>query len=130
MLWREAQRPSVVGRTSTNAIPAQMDKQLALALLRSPRAHDRLRAARYLSLKAQPSDIDSIDLALRKENFLWIRTALQDALNRAKGTHSNADAGDSEWVSESEVSDMYSSVMHEISSQLLHEIEPMVGGLR
>jgi signal transduction histidine kinase len=107
-----------------------MDKQLALSLLRSPRAHDRLRAARYLALKAQPSDIDSLDLALRKENFLWIRTALQDALNRAKGTNSNAEVVDSEWVSESEVSDMYSSVMHEISSQLLHEIEPMVGGLR
>ncbi|HTR24861.1 MAG TPA: ATP-binding protein [Terriglobales bacterium] len=81
-------------------------------------------------MKAQPSDIESIDLALRKENFLWIRTALQDGLNRAKGAISNVEATDSESVSDSEISDIYSSVMHEISSQLLHEIEPMVGGLR
>jgi signal transduction histidine kinase len=113
-----------------------MNRSSALELLNSPRAHERLLAARFLSKSALQEDADSIQLALTRENVYWIRTALSSALKRIRGeettvasTEGSVDDGEFD-ASEQQIRELYSNALQETTSLLLHEIEPLLGKAR
>ena len=115
-----------------------MTHEDALRSLRSPTAHERLLAARYLSREARLEDLEAIEQASRSETVLWIRTALQDVLNRLRrdGGESPQNPEEIEEVlpailaeSDELAEDVYAKALRDATSQILHEVEPIVGTL-
>src|SRR5260221_297762 len=83
-LWKAVRKHSSAELDFTRSFSNLMNRSSALELLDSPRAHERLLAARFLSKSALQEDADSIQLALTRENVYWIRTALSSALKRIR----------------------------------------------
>jgi signal transduction histidine kinase len=111
-----------------------MNKFTALKSLDSANANDRLVAARFLAKNASVEDVDLIERALRKENVSWVRNALAAAVERAIGDFEpqEDEAVEEGLKGQSLPSDklreeIYSNALQEITTQLLHEIEPLLG---
>lgn len=106
-----------------------MDLGPALAKLKDPSIHGRLEAARYLALYASEKEVEQLRSALAKETVAWVRSALERALLRAEGAETppdvSVDQGD-DFLAQG----LYSEAVVEVSAQLLHELEPLVGVLR
>lgn len=120
--------------SSTSPTCSEMDKFVALRALESPRAHDRLLAARFLERTASVEDVDLIQKALRKENVSWIRNSLAAAVERANGSFADepnvegdVSAESSRHLSDRQIEEIYGNALQETTSQLLHEIEPLLG---
>lgn len=114
-----------------------MDKATALRLLNSAGAHDRLIGARFLARSATVEDLDDIDRAIRKENVFWVRNALLRALRRTQFAEQSDTGNDSADINQTDaapndqqIEEIYSHALHETTSLLLHEIEPLLGTAR
>jgi signal transduction histidine kinase len=96
--------------------------------LNSELANERLRAARALAKHATARQEEAILQALRKEDVIWVRDALEQALLRARGqspaTPLEDDAAE---VSDEVVQALYSKALNETTSLLLHEFDKLVG---
>lgn len=101
--------------------------------IRSESATDRLEAARYFAVHALPEHEGELRDALARENVHWIRVALKRALARISSD------GESEAVDKSIDKDdvparlaaqVYADALETAASQLIHEIEPLLGTLR
>jgi signal transduction histidine kinase len=89
---------------------------------------ERLRAARRLAKEATADDEATILQALRKEDVVWVRDALQQALLRARGKSPIAPTDDSvSEVSNEVVQALYSRALNETTTLLLHEFDKLVG---
>jgi signal transduction histidine kinase len=110
--------------------------QSAESLLRRLRSEDpteRLEAARYFAKRAAPEHKDRLKAALAKENILWIRSALQRALASISPDSYLDSSGDSinqDDVPERFAAQVYADALETAASQLIHEIEPVLGTLR
>lgn len=105
-----------------------MKRPDAIRSLQSPNPRVRLEAARYLSRNAEIDDSQHLARALQHESVAWIRAALENGLKRLEESGENrappeaSEAYDAaEWQSRATV---------EVSGQILHELEPLIGVLR
>ena len=110
-----------------------MDREAAFRLLTSENAHDRLRAARYLSRFATSADHDTLQKALAREDVVWIKRALRQALERCATF--NLTGSDGPELPEPEedaadIDDVYAQAIEEVTRRLVHEIEPIIGAGR
>lgn len=101
-------------------------------LLRSDEPTERLSAARYFAAHASTAQEAQIREALALENVHWIRVALKRALARLSPEIDVAAerSVDSEDVPARFAAQVYADAREEATSQLIHEVEPIVGSLR
>lgn len=104
----------------------------ALRYLRSESSTERLQAARYFAEHAQPAHEARLREALAKETVPWIRGALRRALARISPTtrselYESVDRDDAPAAFAAEV---FADAVEATTSQLMHEIEPLLGTLR
>jgi signal transduction histidine kinase len=113
--------------------PMSLNAENLFRRMRSESATDRLEAARYFAAHALPEHEGELRDALARENVHWIRVALKRALARISSD------GESEAVDKSIDKDdvparlaaqVYADALETAASQLIHEIEPLLGTLR
>lgn len=104
----------------------------SLRRLRSETPTERLEAARFFVSHAQPEHAREISEALAKENVQWIRVALKRALTRiSPHVEPVRDSSlDSDDVPERFAAQVYADALETAASQLIHEVEPILGTLR
>jgi signal transduction histidine kinase len=110
-----------------------MDRDAAFRLLSSDNAHDRLRAARYLSRHATSADHDALQKALAIEEVVWIKRALRQSLERSVTfnlvIHDEPDLAEPK-DDPTDIDDVYAQAIEEVTRRLVHEIEPIIGAAR
>lgn|ERR1035437_7738882 len=100
--------------------------------LRSENPSDRLEAARYLAAHAVPDHENLLREALAKENIHWIRIALRRAIARISSRDEPAQVSpsDRDDVPPKLAAQVYADALETTSSQLIHEVEPLLGAMR
>jgi signal transduction histidine kinase len=126
--------PSSAGRSSTQRTsPMTQNTESLFRRLRSEVPTERLEAARYFAAHALPAHGDELREALARENVHWIRAALKRALARLS-PDSPADQAapslDRDDIPERFAAQLYSDALEAAASQLIHEVEPLLGALR
>ncbi len=91
---------------------------------------ERLDAARHLAEHADAKQIGLIEGALALETVAWVTSALKRALQRARPTDSAAPGPERIELSADQTSQIYSEALETTAKQIIHEIEPILGGLR
>jgi signal transduction histidine kinase len=94
---------------------------------------DRLEAARYFAVHALPEHETELREALARENVHWIRAALKRALARISPAAESVPADkslDKDDVPARFAAQVYADALETAASQLIHEIEPLLGILR
>jgi signal transduction histidine kinase len=107
-----------------------MTRDDALTALFSPRAHERLQAARVLANAAKRDDLGSIRLALDNEHVPWVRSALEKLKLRLQG--GKASPSDlNELLDPGERPPEASEITRsDLIGQVLHELTPAIGRLK
>jgi signal transduction histidine kinase len=104
-----------------------------LRRLQSETQTERLEAARYFASHAVSSQEGALRDALARERVHWIRAALKRALAKilpnAEFTSAEASV-DRDDVPERFAAQVYADALETAASQLIHEIEPILGTLR
>lgn len=103
-----------------------MDRELALRLLGSERASERLRAVRYLARDLTEDDRLLLRKARSREVEHWVRTALERALEET-GEAERRDQGEAD---DRSAQGLDARAVEVTTKRLLHEIRPIVGALR
>lgn len=107
-----------------------MDRPNALSDLKSENPRIRLTAARFLVRTSTGEDLPVLRSALQAENVAWVRNALGQAIRRAQDDTSDDEKADnSSWESD-DTAEARASAIIQVTSELLHELEPLVGVLR
>lgn len=104
-----------------------------LRRLRSDSPTERLEAARFLADYALPEHETQIREAAARERVLWIRSALRRALTRISPNPENGSVQgsiDRDDLPEGFAAQVYAEALETTASQLMHEIEPLLGSLR
>ena len=106
-----------------------MTREQALKALLSDSAHERLRAARFLTRNNKETDLQVLRSALQKETVSYVRRGLELAIKRASRAPFYSDI---ETVKEYEIpkdirEQIKNEVTEQISGQILHEIASPVG---
>ena len=104
--------------------------ELLLRRLRSISPKDRLEAARYFAEHAEPAHERAIREAIAAESVLWIKGALRRALARISPTPEPETSIDRDDLPEGFAAQVYAEALETTASQLMHEIEPLLGSLR
>jgi signal transduction histidine kinase len=106
--------------------------EISVRRLRSDNPSDRLEAARYLAAHAVPDHEGLLREALAKENVHWIRVALLRAIARVSSREESAQvsSSDKDDVPPKLAAEVYADALETTSSQLIHEVEPLLGALR
>jgi signal transduction histidine kinase len=100
--------------------------------LKSETQTERLEAARYFASHAVAIHETALRDALARERVIWIRAALKRALakilpNAEFGAEASVDRDD---VPERFAAQVYADALETAASQLIHEVEPVLGTLR
>jgi signal transduction histidine kinase len=101
-----------------------------LRRLRSASNKERLEAARYFAENALPAHEQALREAVATETVLWIKGALRRALARITPEPTGHSSLDSEDLPEGFAAQVYAEALETTTSQLIHEIEPLLGSLR
>jgi signal transduction histidine kinase len=104
-----------------------------LRRLTSDAPTERLEAARYFAAHATREHEPQLREALGRENVHWIRVALKRALARMSAASEVTPAVlslDSEDIPARLATQVYADALEEAASQLIHEVEPLLGALR
>jgi signal transduction histidine kinase len=104
-----------------------------LRRLQSETQTERLEAARYFAAHAVASQENALRDALARERVLWIRAALKRALAKIlpNAEFTSADVSvDRDDVPERFAAQVYADALETAASQLIHEVEPILGTLR
>ena len=106
-----------------------MTRGEALERLSSGSAHDRLKAARFLTHNSNPSDLRALSDALKNETVSYVRTGLELAIKRASNFASpEVESTSEEFVIPPDVrGQIRNEVTEEVTGQILHEIASPVG---
>lgn len=94
---------------------------------------ERLEAARYFAEHASGDHEQQLKKAIASERVLWIKGALRRALARISPTleaDSACGSLDSDDLPEGFAAQVYAEALETTASQLIHEIEPLLGSLR
>ena len=101
--------------------------------LRSETPTERLEAARYFAGHSISGHEAELREALAHENVLWIRVALKRALARISPdteTDATTKSVDADDIPARFAAQVYAAALEEAASQLIHEVEPLLGALR
>jgi signal transduction histidine kinase len=112
-------------------MPANLDP--FFRKLRSTLPSDRLEAARYFAEHATPDQENILREAASRESVLWIKNALRRAIARiSAGPISDLDSAsvNQDDLPKGFAAQVFAEALETTSSQLLHEIEPILGSLR
>jgi signal transduction histidine kinase len=104
-----------------------------LRRLQSEAPTERLEAARFFAANAVSINEKALRDALSRETVHWIRAALKRALARISpnAEFASSDASvDSDDVPARFAAQVYSDALETAASQLIHEVEPLLGTLR
>ncbi len=106
-----------------------MTRDEALESLSSSSAHDRLKAARFLSRNRNSADLQRLRAALRDETVSYVRTALELAIKRVSNFVAPAaeDTSEEFEIPEDVRTQIRNEVTEEVTGQILHEIASPVG---
>lgn len=107
-----------------------MTREEAWQLLESERTHDRLRGARELARGAAASDKARLVAALGRETVVWIRKALEAAIERADGGERPGPLETVPWDELEPDIAAYARGSEDGVRSLLHELTPILGLLR
>ncbi|MEX1254088.1 MAG: sensor histidine kinase [Dehalococcoidia bacterium] len=110
-----------------------MDEEAALALLTSPKAHERLAAARYLARCASSKSYNAISNARQTESDRWVRASLGRAIDRLASSIAQRSielVSDDEDEDSSLAIELRSQAVQDVTNLLLHEATPIIGALR
>lgn len=94
---------------------------------------ERLEAARYFAEHASADHEQQLREAVASERVLWIKGALRRALARiSPSPESDSTSGslDRDDLPEGFAAQVYAEALETTASQLIHEIEPLLGSLR
>ncbi|TVV76033.1 sensor histidine kinase [Sphingomonas solaris] len=106
-----------------------MTRKEALERIYAPDTEIRLEAARFFSTEALTEDAAMLRQLEKAETVPWIQRALRIGCDRlAAPDQPMGEKPASEDASETEAS-IYSKVVRDVSSRILHEIAPLIGGL-
>jgi hypothetical protein len=112
----------------TYPMPASADN--LFRRLRSEVPSERLEAARYLAQNALPEHEEQLRSAIARENVVWIKGALRRALARIKSGDELSRSLNLDDAPERFTAQVYAEALETAASQLIHEIEPILGTLR
>lgn len=101
--------------------------------LKSKDAAERLEAARYFSVHAERMHEPEIRAAIARERIVWISNALRRALAKTSpelGSSAPGPSVNSDDLPKAFATQVYAEALEATTSQLMHEIEPLLGGLR
>lgn len=105
-----------------------------LRRLHSDTPSERLEAARFFASNAVPAHEKALRDTLSRETVHWIRAALKRALARISSNNVefvSADKSvDRDDVPERLAAQVYADALETAASQLIHEVEPVLGTLR
>jgi len=104
-----------------------------LRRLKSETQTDRLEAARYFASHAAANHESALRDALARERVHWIRTALKRALAKIVPNAEFVSAEvsvDRDDVPERFAAQVYADALETAASELIHEVEPILGTLR
>ena len=106
-----------------------MTREEALESLSSGSAHERLKAARFLTRNSDPSDLQFLRDAMKSETVSYVRTGLDLAIKRVSNS---APPVDEDALEEIEIppdvgAQIANKVTREVAGQILHEIASPVG---
>lgn len=104
-----------------------------LRQLQSDSPKERLEAARYFAVQAEPEHESVLREAAARERVLWIKSALRRALARISPDPELGLADRSinrDDLPEGFAAQVYAEALEATTSQLMHEIEPLLGSLR
>ena len=104
-----------------------------LRRLQSDAPKERLEIARYLAQHAEPQHEHALREAIARERILWITSALRRALARITPDpelESTVQLTDRDDLPQGFAAQVYSEALETTTSQLMHEIEPLLGSLR
>lgn len=106
-----------------------MTREEALESLSSDSAHERLKAARFLTRNSDPSDLQFLRDAMKSETVSYVRTGLDLAIKRVSNS---ATPVDEHALEEIEIppdvgAQIANKVTREVAGQILHEIASPVG---
>jgi len=107
--------------------------EVLLRRLHSSNNKERLEAARYFAEYASPAHEQALREAAARESVLWIRGALRRALARispAPEPNGSAVSVNADDVPEGFAAQVHAEALETTAAQLVHEIEPLLGGLR
>jgi signal transduction histidine kinase len=107
--------------------------ELLFRRLQSDSATERLEAARYFAQYAQLEHEQALREAVAREPVLWIKSALRRALARISPTPElDATSGsiDRDDLPAGLAEQLRAEALETTASQLMHEIEPLLGSLR
>lgn len=111
-----------------------MSREEALRLLRVGSATERGDAARALGALATAEDLATLRLARNRELDHYVRSALDDAIVRARERVSDAGEEPPAVESEPEIaqtrSDIYAQALQETSYRIVHELRKVAGFVR
>jgi signal transduction histidine kinase len=110
-----------------------LSADLMFRRLRSDSATERLEAARYFAQYALPEHERPLREAVARERVLWIKSALRRALARISPTPALDTANgsiDRDDLPAGFAAQVYAEALEMTASQLMHEIEPLLGSLR
>ncbi len=120
---------SNVARLSTPRMLPPMTPELLSRKLGSVDPRERLDAARYLAENAGTSHLALIEAALGVETVAWVSSALRRALQRVRPVHPQ-NATEEVELTAVHTAQIYSDALETTASQIIHEIEPIMGSLR
>jgi signal transduction histidine kinase len=106
---------------------------LLLRRLQSETPTERLEAARFFASNATPAHENALRDALSRETVHWIRAALKRSLARISPNEefSSPDKSvDKDDVPARFAAQVYADALETAASQLIHEVEPILGTLR
>lgn len=104
-----------------------MTREEALEGLSSSSAHNRLKAARFLTRNCDPSDLQALRNALRTETVSYVRTGLELAIKRASTSRAAEDVTEEFEIPPDVRAQIWNEVTEEVTGQILHEIASPVG---
>ncbi|MBB4638929.1 sensor histidine kinase [Longimicrobium terrae] len=107
-----------------------MTREEAFDALNSSSMHERLKGARHLRHTAQRDDFPKLTAALSVESVVWVRRALEQALETA-GVKTAPNAISSRiWDDVEPEDEAYARAVEDTTRRLVHELQPIVGILR
>lgn len=106
-----------------------MEREVALQALGSESWHDRLKAARVLTLLAQTGDLQALLAAQASETVSYVRKALDSGIRRVRRDIEEARAVDAETIPPSVMRQVHAKAVEEVTRTLLHEVEAIAGAI-
>ena len=106
-----------------------MTREEAVQGLLSDSAHDRLKAARFLTHNPDPADLQALRRTLQSETVSYVRSILELAIRRTSNSESPATAESAkEFVIPPDVREqLEKEITEKVSGEILHEIASPVG---